>query len=88
MKRTASGWVTWKRPKRRLRAFRQLGVKESWARRYAYSRKGGWRIANSQIMRMTVTDDRLCQRGYIPFVEYYLKLKQDEKKPRPRRNRK
>jgi RNA-directed DNA polymerase len=47
-------WKSWKQPKRRLRAFRQLGVKESWAHRYAYSRKGGWRIVNSQIMRMTV----------------------------------
>jgi hypothetical protein len=43
------GWE-WKRPKRRLRAFRQLGVEESWARRFAYSRKGGWAIACSPIM--------------------------------------
>jgi group II intron reverse transcriptase/maturase len=81
-------WKSWKRPSRRLRAFRQLGVKESWARRYAYSRKGGWRIANSQIMRMTVTEDRLHQRGYSPFVDYYLKLKHGDKKKPQRRKRK
>ena len=68
-------WKQWKRPKRRLRAFRQLGVQESWARRFAYSRKGGWAIACSPIMGTTVTEDRLRQRGYIPFLEYYLEVK-------------
>ena len=68
-------WKSWKRPKRRLRAFRQLGVKESWAYRYAYSRKGGWRIANSQIMRTTITEEVLRKRGYVSFLEYYRKLK-------------
>ena len=68
-------WKSWKRPKRRLRAFLQLGVKPSWAKRYAYSRKGGWRLANSQVMKMTVTEERLRQKGYLPFLEHYLKVK-------------
>lgn len=68
-------WKDWKRPKRRLRAFRQLGVEESWARRFAYSRMGGWAITCSPIMKTTVTEDRLRQRGYISFLEYYLKVK-------------
>lgn len=72
-------WKQWKRPKRRLRAFRQLGVDQSWARRFAYSRKGGWAIACSPIMGTTVTEDRLRLRGYIPFLEYYLKAKHGEK---------
>jgi len=71
-------WKDWKRPKRRLRAFRQLGVEASWARRFAYSRKGGWAIACSPIMGTTVTGARLRQRGYIPFLEYYLKVKYGE----------
>ena len=77
-------WKQWKRPKRRLRAFRQLGLEESWARRFAYSRLGGWAIACSPIMGTTVTEERLRQRGYIPFMEYYLKLKYGEKsEPKP-----
>jgi len=43
-------WKDWKKPKRRIRAFLQLGVTASWARRYAYSRMGGWAIACSPIM--------------------------------------
>ncbi len=71
--RLRMGW--WKRPKRRLRAFRQLGVEESWAKRFAYSRMGGWAIACSPIMGTAVTEERLRQRVYIPFLEYYLKVK-------------
>ena len=76
-------WKAWKKPKRRLRAFRQLGVVESWARRFAYSRMGGWAIACSPIMGTTVTESRLRLRGYIPFLEYYLKVKYDGK-PNPK----
>jgi len=88
MKRTVYGWVGWKRPKRRLRAFLQLGVSPSWARSYAYSRKGGWRIVNSQIMKMTVTEARLRQRGYISFLEYYLKVKHQKASKSPTKKRK
>jgi len=68
-------WKQWKKPKRRLRAFLQLGVSPSWARRYAYSRKGGWHLACGPVMGTTVTEARLQQRGYISFLSYYLKLK-------------
>ena len=34
-------WKQWKRPRRRLRAFLQLGVEAGWARRFACSRMGG-----------------------------------------------
>jgi group II intron reverse transcriptase/maturase len=68
-------WKQWKRPKRRIRAFLQLGVKPSLARRFAYSRLGGWRIACSPIMGTTVTEEKLRQKGYVPFLEYYLKVK-------------
>ena len=88
MKRTVYGWVGWKHPKRRIRAFLQLGVKPSWARRYAYSRKGGWRLAGSQVMKMTVTEARLRQRGYISFLEYYLKVKYRKPTKSPTRRRK
>jgi len=72
-------WKMWKRPKRRLRAFLQLGMSPSWARRFAYSRRGGWRLSCSPVMKMTVTEERLRQRGYIPFLEYYLKVRNTQK---------
>ena len=36
---------------------------------------GGWRVACSPILGTTITIERLKQRGYIPFIEYYLKLR-------------
>lgn len=68
-------WKQWKRPRKRYKAFIQLGVQPSWARRFAWSRKGGWRVACSPIMGTTVTLERLRKRGYIPFLEYYSKVK-------------
>ena len=76
-------WKDWKKPKRRIRAFLQLGVSASWARRYAYSRMGGWAIACSPIMGTTVTEARLRRKGYIPFLEYYLKAKHGNS-PKPK----
>ena len=68
-------WKQWKKPRRRYRAFVQLGVNHEWARKFAGSRKGGWAIACSPIMKVTVTEERLRQKGYIPFLEYYLSVK-------------
>jgi RNA-directed DNA polymerase len=68
-------WKSWKYPKRRYRAFRQLGLSHSKARQYCYSRLGGWRIACSPIMGTTVTEARLQLRGYQSFSSYYHKLK-------------
>jgi len=64
-------WKSWKKPQRRYRAFRQLGVSHAWAMRYAWSSKGGWRLSCSPVMRMTVTEERLKQRGYQSFKDYY-----------------
>ncbi|MCA0236048.1 MAG: hypothetical protein LCH81_06665 [Bacteroidetes bacterium] len=38
---------------------------------YAYSRKGGWRLSYSPVMGMTVTEERLKQRGFHSFKDYY-----------------
>jgi group II intron reverse transcriptase/maturase len=56
-------WKQWKKPNRRMRAFRQLGVEAGMAYAWSRSRMGGWAIAQSPIMRTTVTEARLAQRG-------------------------
>lgn len=68
-------WKAWKKPWRRYRAFLQLGIVPEWARKFAWSRKGGWAIACSPIMGTTVTEARLRQKGYLPFLDYYLSVK-------------
>ncbi len=64
-------WKAWKNPKRRYRAFRQLGLSHTKARQFCYSRLGGWRIACGPIMGTTVMEARLIQRGYQSFSSYY-----------------
>jgi hypothetical protein len=68
-------WKAWKNPKRRYRAFRQLGLNHVKARQFCYSRLGGWRIACSPIMGTTVTEARLRLRGYQSFSSYYHKVR-------------
>jgi hypothetical protein len=43
----------------------------AWAMRYLWSSKGGWRLSCNPVMRMTVTEERLKQRGYQSFKDYY-----------------
>lgn len=69
-------WKMWKKPWRRYRAFRQLGINHEWAMKFAWSRKGGWRLSCSPVMGMTVTEERLKQRGYLSFKEYYHQVRQ------------
>lgn len=64
-------WKAWKKPNRRMRAFRQLGVESGIAYSWSRSRMGGWAIAQSPIMRTTVTAERLTKRGYQSFTKYY-----------------
>jgi len=67
-------WKQWKKPDRRMRAFRQLGIEAGIAYAWSRSRMGGWAIAQSPIMRTTVTEARLAQRGYQSFIKYYEQL--------------
>jgi len=60
-------WKRWKRILTRYAMLRKLGMNHNNAYKFACTRKGYWRIANSQIMKVTVTDTRLRQAGYTFF---------------------
>ncbi len=57
-----------------MRAFRQLGIEAGMAYAWSRSRMGGWVIAQSPIMGLTVTKERLDKRGYKSFLDYYEQL--------------
>ena len=67
-------WKQWKKPDRRMRAFRQLGIPSGMSYAWSRSRMGGWAIAQSPIMGTTITKARLESRGYRSFADYYQKL--------------
>jgi len=68
-------WHHWKKPNKRMRSFIRLGINPGISYAWSRSRMGGWAIAQSPIMRMTITLKRLEQRGYISFLDYYHKAR-------------
>jgi RNA-directed DNA polymerase len=68
-------WKRWKRIRTRYTMLRKFGLNHNTALKFACTRKGYWRIANSPILNTTVTDARLKQAGYMNFSEYFKTVK-------------
>ena len=66
-------WKHWKKPNKRMRSFIRMGIPKGQAYSWSRSRMGGWAIAQSPIMRTTVTLERLKRKGYFSFSEQFLK---------------
>lgn len=64
-------WKQWKRVKTRYKKLKQLGLSHDDAIRFANTRKGYWRISNSQILATTLTNNYLKSEKFIFFAEYY-----------------
>ena len=61
-------WKHWKKPNKRMRSFIRLGIEKGQAYAWSRSRMGGWAIAQSPMMKTTVTIKRLEQKGYVSFM--------------------
>ena len=62
-------WKHWKKPNKRMRSFIRLGVPKRQAYAWSRSRMGGWAIAQSPMMKTTVTIKRLQIKGYVSFLQ-------------------
>src|SRR5690606_11823019 len=67
-------WSRWKRVKTRFKMLKRLGLERTRAWRYANTRKGCWRTANSHILAITITIARLEKAGYTFFSRHYRKV--------------
>lgn len=56
-----------------MRSFIRLGIPKGQAYAWSRSRMGGWAIAQSPMMRTTVTLERLKRKGYFSFSEQFQK---------------
>lgn len=63
-------WKQWKKIRTRYAMLKKLGLNHDDAFKFACTRKGYWRIANSQILKVTVTNASLKQAGYTFFCDY------------------
>ena len=64
-------WKRWKKIKTRYKMLKKLGYNHSNAIKYANTRKGYWKVASSQILHCSITDNRLRNQGYQSFSDYY-----------------
>jgi len=64
-------WHHWKKPDRKRKNLIRLGIEQGMAYAWSRTRMGGWAVAQSQILRTTITIKRLEMRGYVSLVNYY-----------------
>ena len=67
-------WHDWKKPDRKRRNLIRLGMDKERAYAYSRTRMGGWAVAQSPILRTTITLSRLRRRGYESMFSYYQKM--------------
>lgn len=68
-------WHDWKKPERKRKNLIRIGVSQGQAYAWSRTRMGGWAVAQSPILRTTLTEKRLRQRGYESMLEYYQRVK-------------
>lgn len=60
-------WKQWKQPKTRVKNLQKLGISERQAYQWGNSRLGYWRIADSQVLGCSITNEKLARTGYYDF---------------------
>ena len=68
-------WKQWKRVGTRMANLQKLGATKQKAYEWANSRKGYCRIAHSPILHTTITNERLEQRGHMPMLAMYDRIR-------------
>lgn len=64
-------WHHWKKPERKRKNLIRLGIDQEHAYAWSRTRMGGWAVAQSPILRTTITIKRLKVKGYVSLIEYY-----------------
>jgi RNA-directed DNA polymerase len=67
-------WHDWKKLERKRKNLIRLGISHGQAYAWSRTRMGGWAVAQSPILRTTITLDRLRKRGYQSFSELYSRI--------------
>lgn len=68
-------WHDWKKLERKRKNLIRLGIDQDMAYAWSRTRMGGWAVAQSPILRTTITIERLKKKGYESMVEYYHRVK-------------
>lgn len=68
-------WKQWKKPRTRVKALRKPGTSPDQAYQWGNTRLGYWRVAGSQILKCSITDEKLALAGYYNFPAQYERLR-------------
>jgi group II intron reverse transcriptase/maturase len=68
-------WKQWKLVRTRLRKLRAAGIPEGDARRWANSRKGYWRISNSNVLHLALPNAYWADLGLKGFTDPYRRFR-------------
>ena len=69
-------WKEWKRVRTKLRMLRAAGIPEHDARRWAFSRKGYWRIAGSPVLSTALPNAYWTKLGLKGFLDPYRRFRE------------
>jgi len=64
-------WHHWKKPERKRKNLIRLGIEQGMAYAWSRTRMGGWAVAQSPILRTTITIKRLEMRGHVSLTKHY-----------------
>lgn len=67
-------WKQWKRIKTKHDNLKMLGIRNSKAWKYANTRKGYWRISNSPVLAISLTNSYLEKIGYTSIHKRYKQI--------------
>lgn len=67
-------WKQWKKVKTRYKNLKKLGLNHYQAIKFANTRKGYWRIANSAILNTTLTNQFFTDLGLKSLTRQYIKI--------------
>jgi RNA-directed DNA polymerase len=67
-------WTDWKKLERKRKNLIRLGISNGQAYAWSRTRMGGWAVAQSPILRTTITLERLRKKGYQSLSEHYSKV--------------
>jgi len=67
-------WHHWKKPARKRKNLIRLGIEQGMSYAWSRTRMGGWAIAQSPILRTTITKAKLQKRGYVSLLDIYKRM--------------
>jgi len=67
-------WKMWKRPKKRFKELRKLGLDDGQIKRVVSSRKGYWKLSRTLATNMGMGNAWLAEQGLISLKEQWSKI--------------